>query len=278
MRRLIQFLIKFRDFLIFLILQFLFLSIFFNTRNYHKAKMSNTSSAMVGWLMEKKRNITKHFDLEEQNITLLNEVAALRSQVPTSFYALQGDAYVVNNKLVKQQYSYLSAMAINSTSNKRDNYLTLNKGKVQGIEEGMGVITDKGAVGIVLNVSDHYSLVKTALSENIRLGVKSSKNNEYWFMNWEGFNNTITRIDNVKRDIDVVVGDSVVTRGGMGKFPEGVLVGIVDEIISEDGSPQVSLRVKLSVNYSSIYHVYIVKNTLLEEQKKLEQNVINLDE
>ena len=134
----------------------------------------------------------------------------------------------------------------------------------------MGVITDNGAIGVVLNVSDHYSLVKTVLSENIRLGVKSSKNNEYWIMNWEGINNEVTRIDNVKRDIDVAIGDTVVTRGDVGRFPVGVPIGTVDEIIDEDGNPQLSINVRLFVDFSSVYHVYIVKNKLRKEQEELE--------
>ena len=276
MRRLIQFLTKFRDFLIFLALQFLVLSIFFNTRNYHKAKMVNTSSAVVGWFMEKQHNITKHFDLEDQNAVLLNEVAELLNNQPESFYQLQGETYKVNHELVKRQYTYLPATVVQSTDNKRDNYLTLNKGAAQGIEEGMGVINDFGVAGVVLSVSEHYSLVKTILSENIRLGVKSSKNNEYWFMNWRGEDNTIARIDNVKRDLDVELGDSVVTRGGMGQFPEGILVGTVDEIIEEDGNPQVSLNVKLAVNFSNIYHVYIIKNAFKEEQQELENQILDL--
>ena len=238
--------------------------------------MVNTSSAVVGWFMEKQHNITKHFDLEDQNAVLLNEVAELLNNQPESFYQLQGETYKVNHELVKRQYTYLPATVVQSTDNKRDNYLTLNKGAAQGIEEGMGVINDFGVAGVVLSVSEHYSLVKTILSENIRLGVKSSKNNEYWFMNWRGEDNTIARIDNVKRDLDVELGDSVVTRGGMGQFPEGILVGTVDEIIEEDGNPQVSLNVKLAVNFSNIYHVYIIKNAFKEEQQELENQILDL--
>lgn len=238
--------------------------------------MVNTSSAMVGWFMEKKHNITKHFDLEDQNAVLLAEVAELLNNQPESFYQLQGETYRVDDKIVKRQYTYLPALVVQSTDNKRDNYLTLNKGSAQGIEEGMGVINDYGAAGVVMSVSEHYSLVKTVLSDNIRLGVKSSKNNEYWFLIWDGEDKTIASIENVKRDIDVEVGDSIVTRGGMGQFPEGVLVGTVDEIISEDGNPLLNLNIKLAVNFSNIYHVYIIKNAFREEQLELENQILDL--
>lgn len=270
MRRLIQFLTKFRDFLIFLVLQFIVLSFFFNTRNYHQAKLANTSSSVVGWFMERKYNITKHFSLEEQNLQLLEENAQLKALLPESNYLLQENLVTIDNQLYEKQYSFIPARVINISDNRRDNYITIDKGRLQGIEEDMGVITDNGAIGVVLNVSDHYSLVKTVLSENIRLGVKSSKNNEYWIMNWEGINNEVTRIDNVKRDIDVAIGDTVVTRGDVGRFPVGVPIGTVDEIIDEDGNPQLSINVRLFVDFSSVYHVYIVKNKLRKEQEELE--------
>tara|TARA_B110000037_G_scaffold39279_1_gene48533 strand:- start:25095 stop:25928 length:834 start_codon:yes stop_codon:yes gene_type:complete len=270
MRNLIQFLKKFRGFLIFFILQVFVLTLFFNSKDYHRSKMTNTSSSIIGWFIEKKYNIDKHFSLSDANEKLLDANAKLKAQQPESFYLLQGDIYYVNDTLKKEQFQYIPATVINSSSNKRNNYFTLNKGSAQGVEVGMGVISDDGVIGIIADVSHHYSIVMTVLTEKSSTNVKLLKNNEYWFLTWDGLDSDFAQIDDVKRDITIEIGNDVVTRGGGTQFPEGVPVGTIEEIISKDGEQTMGLNVKLNVNYNAVYHVYVIKNMMKDEQLNLE--------
>ena len=278
MRKLLQFLRKFRDFIIFLVLQLFVLGLFFNSKNYHRAQMMNSSSGVIGWFLEKKHNITKHFSLSEANDSLAAENAALLEQLPESFYRLQDKMFYINDTLYEQQYQYVPAQVINSSNNKRDNYFTLNKGTKAGIAENMGVISKDGIVGFVIDVSEHYSVVKTVLSENINISVKMAKNNEHWLLKWDGKDNSIAQINGVTRDIDIKEGDEIVTRGNKGIFPEGQLVGTVDELISIDGKSTLNVNIKLGVNFNSIYHVFVVKNLLKAEQIALEADLLNDNE
>lgn len=278
MRKLLQFLRKFRDFIIFLLLQLFVLGLFFNSKNFHRAQMMNTSSGMIGWFVEKKHNITKHFSLSEANDSLAAENAELMSKLPESFYRLQDRMFYINDTLYEQQYQYVPAQVINSSNNKRDNYFTLNKGSKAGITENMGVISKDGIVGFVIDVSEHYAVVKTVLSENINISVKMAKNNEHWLLKWDGKDNTIAQINGVTRDIDIKEGDEIVTRGNKGIFPEGQLVGTVDQLISIDGKSTLNVNIKLGVNFSSVYHVFVVKNLLKAEQIALEANRLNDNE
>jgi rod shape-determining protein MreC len=275
MQKLIQFLKKFRDFFIFFILQVFVLTLFFNSKAYHRSKMVNTSSGIVGWFLEKKHNITKHFDLEEANEALLEHNAALLAQQPESFYQLQQDVFRVNDTLKKQHFKYIPATVINATSNDSRNYFTLNKGLAQGVYPDMGVISDHGVIGRVIDASDHFSIVMTALSIDSKITVKHESNNEFWFLTWEAYEGNFGIIHNVKRDIAFEVGDKVVTRGGDLIFPTGVPVGTIHEVISEDGSQTISLSIDLAVNYNAVYHVYVVENLMKNEQEQLEQNALN---
>lgn len=274
MRNLFKFLRRFRDFLILVVLQIFVLGIFFNSKNYHRAKLFNTSSAVVGWFVEKKHNITKHFSLTDANERLSYENAVLRNRMPESFYQLQGRIYYVNDTLYRQQYEYFPAEVINSTETKRNNFFTLNKGSDAGIENGMGVMSDKGIIGFVVDVSEHYSIVKTVLSENINVPVKLKKNNEHWLLKWDGMDHDIAQVNGVNRDIDIAVGDTVVTRGGSGMFPIGLPVGIVEELISQDGKQTWDVNIRLAVNFSAVYHVYVIKNLMQQEQQELELRLL----
>ena len=61
------------------------------------------------------------------------------------------------------------------------------------------------------------------------------------------------------------------TRGGGTQFPEGIAVGTIDEIIPNDGEQTIGLNIKLDVNYNAVYHVYVVKNMMKDEQLNLER-------
>ncbi|UKN00682.1 rod shape-determining protein MreC [Paracrocinitomix mangrovi] len=275
MRRLLQFLKKFRDFIIFLLLQVFVLTFFFNSKNFHKAQMINTSNGVVGWFVEKKHNITKHFSLSDANDSLAAENAQLRALLPESFYKLQDKLYYVNDTLYEQQYQYIEAQVINASDNKRDNYFTLNKGTKNGVEEGMGVVSKNGTIGFVTDASAHYSIVKTLLSENINVAVKLRRNNEHWLLKWDGKDNEIVQLNGVTHDIDISEGDTVVTWGNKGIFPENQVVGYVNEIFAVDGKPTINVNVKLAVKFSAIYHVYVVKNLFKKEQDELEGDLFN---
>lgn len=278
MRRLLQFLKKFRDFIIFLFLQLLALGIFFNSKNFHKAQMVNTSSGVVGWFIEKKHNITKHFSLSVANDSLSAENAQLRALLPESYYQLQDRIYSVNDTLHEQQYEYIPAQVINSSDNRRDNYFTLNKGRNSGIEIGMGVIAKNGIIGFVIDASDHYSIVKTLLSENINISARLKRNNEHWLLKWNGKDNDVIQLNGVTHDIDIKKGDTIVSRGNKGMFPENQMVGRVDEIERVDGKSTKNVNVRLSVNFSAVYHVYVVRNFLRDEQEEVESDYYSEEE
>ncbi|MBK9190650.1 MAG: rod shape-determining protein MreC [Crocinitomicaceae bacterium] len=225
--------------------------------------------------MEKKHNITKHFDLEETNANLMQELAAMRTKMPQNYYQLQDRIFYINDTLYKQQYEYVPAEVINSTSTKRDNYFTINKGRLTGIKEGMGVMSGEGIVGFVFDVSEHFSIVKTVLSDNINIPVKLKKNNEHWLLKWDGNDNEIAQVNGVNRDIDIAVGDTVVTRAGRGMFPSGIAVGVVDELISQDGKQTWDVNIRLATDFTSVTYVYVIKNLLQEEQTELELRLVN---
>ena len=81
-------------------------------------------------------------DLAEQN-------ARLQAQTITSFTKVFGSTVEINDTVYLQKYQYTSARVINSSTNKRTNYFTLDRGGVNGIKAGMGVISSKGVIGIV---------------------------------------------------------------------------------------------------------------------------------
>ena len=270
MRNLLKFLKRFRNFLIFIALQVFILSLFFNSKNYHKASFVNSTSAISGWLLQKKYNITKHFSLSEKNILLAEENARLLEKLPVSYYLLENTIYSINDTLHEKQYEYITATVINYSNHKRNNYATLNKGRAAGIEKDMGVIVGDGIVGFVIDVSEHYAIVRTILSDRINIIVQI--NGVMGQLDWRGFDKNIGHIKGITASSNISKGDTVFTMGSSGHFPKGIQVGTVQKAEIENGAATLTIPVKLSTDFSSLNQVYLVKNIFKSEQQSIEEN------
>jgi rod shape-determining protein MreC len=275
MKNLLNFLKRFRDFIIFFLLQVFILGLFFNSKNYHKASFINSSSAISGWMNEKKHNITKHFSLEEEMDSLRNVNSELLALQPSSYYHLQNRIYSISDTLYEQQYNYIPATVINSSTNKRNNYITINRGTLHGIEKEMGVINGNGIIGFVVDVSSHYSVIKTILSENINIGVKfKDRDGVKGQIKWNGKDNTVCQLFGITSDESVEEGESIITQGGKGIFPEGIQVGTIKSI-ENNGGLTLKIEIDLSPNFGNLYSVYIIKNLHKNEMLNLESNYYN---
>ena len=276
MKNLLNFLKKFRDFLIFFFLQVFILGLFFNSKNYHKASFINSSSSVFGWMLEKRYNISKHFLLETQNDSLANANATLLETQSNDFYHLQNKIYSVNDTLYEQQYEYIAATVINSTANKRNNYLTVNIGSLQGIKKEMGVISSDGIVGFVVDVSSHYSVIKTILSDKINISVKlREQSGVKGQIKWDGRDHNTCQLHGVTSDTRIEGNETVITRSSKGIFPEGIKIGTISDNVENNGSLTLDINIKLSTNFNTLSTVYIVNNLLKKEQLQLENQFFN---
>jgi rod shape-determining protein MreC len=273
MRNLIAFFRRFQVFLLFILLQFLALSNYFTSFTYPRIQYLSSIGALNAKLWTIQNDVTKHFNLSKNNRYLQRENKWLREQLPQSCMQLGRGTVKIDDTLYAQQYSYLPAEVINSTFTRRNNYFTINVGKHQGISVGMGVISSRGIVGVIHAVSEHYSLVKTVLTENINIDVLIEKDGIFGLLKWNGENASVGTMTGVSNDLRIRKKRKVITRGGSGIFPRGLLVGWVRNVKQVEGKPVWDVMIQFSENYRTLQQVYVVKNLLLKEQKELEQRI-----
>lgn len=196
-----------------------------------------------------KSNIEKIESLEAENIELKQEINKLKEELKVDY--------------VLSEYDYLNATVISRNSMYWYNNLTIDKGKNNGIEEGMVVINSTGLIGKIVNVSTFSSDVKlittndtnnkisvTVASGNKKLtGLINVYNYEEGFLKVEGISNTET----------VNIGDFVYTSGLGGVFPSGILIGRVDSIVTDVYDLAKIINVKPSASFDDINYVTILK-------------------
>lgn len=273
MRNLFAFLRRFQVFLVFTIMQVFALYTYFSYMNFPRSQYLTSASHVAGTLLTAKHNVTKHLNLSKNNADLQRENIHLREQLPMSFQRLENGIVKINDTLFKQQYEYIPALVINSTFSKANNYFTLNIGSTQGIKRGMGVFSDKGIVGIVHNVSKHFSVVKSVLTANINIDVMIEPIGLFGLLKWDGKYARRGQISGISNDQRIKRWSKVVTRGGSGIFPRGLPVGKVEKLKTVEGKPIWDVVVLFSEDYRKLQRVYVIKNLLKEEQEKLEGTI-----
>lgn len=279
MRNFLAFLRRFRVLLVFAALQGIALSLYFSFVSFPRSQYLTTASAINGTILTVRNDITKHFNLSENNSNLQAENIRLRKLLKESRVSMQNttaqDSLLVeiNDTLWEQQFDYIAATVINSTHDKRNNYFTLNIGSAQGIERGMGVFSDKGVIGTIHNTSTHFSVVKSCLTEAINIDVMIEGSGQFGLMKWNGKDARYGTMYGVSNDSDVKLWSKVITRGGGGIFPRGLTVGKISKKEPVEGKPIWDITVQFSEDFRSVQRVYVIKNLLKEEQEQLESQI-----
>ena len=263
MQRLFNFFIKNKTFVLFLLLFSYALSLTIQSHEYHRSKFLNSSNQITGSVYGTFHSITQYFNLKQENRLLLEENNRLKTKVFN-----QKDSIPVDSVL-EYKYDLFPSLVYKNSYALPNNYLTLNKGQNDSIKEDYGVITSKGIVGIIDATSKNYSRVLSVLNTNSRVNVKLKKTNYFGTLSWDGKSPEITQLKDIQDLVKLSVGDTVVTSGYSSTFPPNIPVGSVESFDLNDTKDLYIIDVKLFNNMKNLEHVYIIKNTDINELKAL---------
>ena len=168
-------------------------------------------------------------------------------------------------------YRFIVADVVSNSVTRLANYVTLNKGRADGVEPDMGVVSDRGVVGIVSTVSEHFSVVIPLLNPKSRLSCKILGSNYFGSLTWNGHDARLANLEELPRHVKFEKGDTVVTSGYSAVFPAGIIVGRVVDYKKQRDDNFYSLDVELATDFRVLDHVRIIKNYRQAEQKKVEQ-------
>ncbi len=270
MRNLLIFISKYNAFFLFIIFEIIALTTFIKNNDFQKATFISSSNEVVGNIYLKVDQLTDYLKLGITNDSLAQENARLRNQLKSSFYVDSSVVKTVSDTIYKQQYTYISARVINNSFNRRNNYLTINRGSNAGITKGDGVISSSGVVGIVINTGPDLATVQSLLHENTRISAMLADSNNVGSLIWDNnLDPTKAMLINFMKQVKIKRGTPVVT-SGYSLFPTGTMLGHISNLDVKDSNNGTGIEVNLSVNFSNLQYVYVVKNKLALEQQGLE--------
>ena len=157
---------------------------------------------------------------------------------------------------------FTTARIIGDTGGIYARTLLLNAGEVDGVHDGLGVITNKGLLGRTINSKYNTTRVLLLSDINSEIPVVVEGISEYGVL--AGTHNDYPALKFMRSTDNIKVGQKILTSGHAGIFPPGIEIG---KIISTAGS----IKVKLYANITDSSYVRIVKYRFINKGKKVKR-------
>lgn len=280
MRNLFEFLLKRSAWIVFLIYVVLCFVLLFNNNPYQRSRYLSSSNALVSGLNSATTSVTGYFGLRTENVDLLyqngrlqNEVIELSRELNALRLQLDGDS--LRRIAAPAAPDFIMAQVIRNSIAHTHNYITIDKGRADGICPEMGVVNQQGVVGIVSTVGKHASVLISVLNPKLRLSCKVKGYDYFGSLVWDGVSSDYALLEEVPSHIEFTPGDTIVTSGFSTAFPEGIAVGMVDKYVIYEYGRLATLRIRLFADIADLNHVRVLKfpeATGMEPEKEEEED------
>jgi rod shape-determining protein MreC len=269
MRNLLNFLLKYINLIVFLVLEGIALSLLINNNNYQNSRIVKVTQGVTRGIQEKIRNVNTYLSLRDINSSLAAENSALRNNL--EHYARQEDLKFVNvtDTLLRQEYKYTSARVINNSVNKQKNFFTIDKGTRQGMKIDMAVTDGNDVAGVIIGCSQNFSIAISLLNIDFRLSAKIKSSGYFGSLTWDGRNYRHAVLNEIPQHINISVGDTVETTSYSAIFPEGMRIGTISDF-KKSGSDFYNITVELFTDFKKIQYVNVIGYMKRKEQMELE--------
>lgn len=277
MQNLIQFLRNNFHVFLFLFLQMLSLIALIRFNNYHQSVFFNTASAFNGNILEKRNELLSYFNLRDKNDALRKENIKLRTAGTENFLFFSSDTFLFKNREGVVQFSYIPAKVINNSIKHPKNYFTVNRGREHGIYRGMGVMAPTGVAGVIVEVSEHFSVAMSILNKDFKLTPKINKVVHYGNVAWNGDDPRYVQIHKISDYYEVLEGQEVSTTSFAHFFPRDIAIGRIKSSKKSGDGKYLDIDVELATDMSQLSTVYLIKNIYKQELDSLENGLTNED-
>lgn len=218
---------------------------------------------LLGNVTSGAENIVKSYlwlrNVRDENESLKEQLAALEQKV-TDYR----EAYVENMRLRRlldfKATIHVDTVAAQVVLHDLTGWfqtLIVDKGFRDGVAPDMPVVNDEGIVGRVLDVSDRYSRVLLITDPGSSVDAIVQRNRVRGVLS--GKDGTSCVLKYVRGNLDVQVGDLIITSGKDGVFPKGLRLGVIQGIIKDPVDLFQRIEVKPLVRLGALEELLVLK-------------------
>lgn len=257
----------------------------FNYNKYQHTVYSATAGEITGKVSSQVNNVEYYFLLKKTNDSLVKVNANLYNklkqnyEMPDSVTKLAIDTMQIDTVYHKRKYLYMPAKVIGNSVSQPNNYLEVHRGSLEGVTPDLGVTDiNNSVVGTVVDVSKNYAVIMSLLHRQSNISAKLKKSGETGSIIWDGIRPNIVTLKDISKDVKVAKGDTVITSGFSDKFPFGLLIGTVREVVNDKTNSTYLIKVKTAANFYNLQYVNIINNLQKDEPQLLLKSVKKINE
>lgn len=264
MRNLFLLIWKNQFLVLFILLEIISIFLISKSYSYHGAVTHNTISAVNGTIFENYSSVSNYLHLKTDNRLLAEENARLRNKLSTSLNST--DTNVV---FIDSLFRYHSANVISNSIYKKKNFVMINKGLKHGINKEMGVVNPTGVVGVVIGVSENYSLIMSLLHPEMRISGMIKNTGQLVNVIWDTDDYNFGTVIDIPSHIRLNIGDTILTSGNSLLFPAEIEIGTVTAHKQNFNKSLSTAQIQYTCNFGKLNEVYVIENLMKTEQDSL---------
>lgn len=254
---------------IFIILEVAALNMLRSSGTMQNIWFSKTCHTVMAKVWGSSQAVSQYFSLRKANDELAQENFELTVRIARLEYALADsipESIIAN---LVGNFRYTPATVAKISDNTEHNYIIISKGSEDGIKPGSGIITRKGAVGIIDAVGKHYSYARSFKNHDMSISTRIGKEGTVGPMEWDGISSNGAVLKEIPHHVQFEPGDTVYTSGFSSIFPAGIPLGTIGEARIVNGATY-EIKISLFEDFSAIRYVTIAENTGKDEIEELE--------
>jgi rod shape-determining protein MreC len=243
----------------------------YNNGALQRMWFSEAAQGFMGNVWGSTQKVKDYFHLGRANDSLALENHALRVKIAQleEVLAESGLDMPEFKDSKTRHFSYVPANIMKISNNKQHNYMIIGKGAADGVTEGAGIITSKGAVGIIDAVSEHFSYARSFKNHEMSISARLGRNGAIGPLSWDGKSSAGAILKEIPHHMEFHQGDTIYTSGHSSIFPADIPLGTAGKAKIVNGATY-EIEVTLFEDFAALRHVTIVENLGRDEMKTLE--------
>ena len=273
MHKLFEFIRSVYVVVLFLILEVMALNHYARSNAYTQARLLTRSNQVVGGVQGLFSRVRQFCSLGSENRRLTERVISLEEELARYRAAeAEGQLAVLRDSVDSLPYFYSTARVTASTINRTRNFIVIDRGSKQGVEQNLALLAANGAMaGYVVSVSKNYAVALSVLSPRFQASGKLKNDPDYYgSIRWEGGDSRFVTMNELPKYADIHEGDEIVSTGFSDYFPPEVPIGTVESFSLNETKTYYTVKVRLAADMSALSNVILARSKDFEELQGLE--------
>lgn len=231
-----------------------------------KTPVQRLVSSVAEWLESIYGHMYEYDELIAENEQLRAELAKAQEEARNGVAAVEENERLRELLDFEEKHSDMTleaAKIVSWTTSNWSNSFTISKGTANGIEVGDSVITEYGVlVGQVVEVGVTWATITTTIDLSTNIGALVSENGASGLLmgDFSMMQDGCAKLAYLTDGAQIFTGDTVLTSGAGGAFPQGLVIGTVSSVQAEAGGQVEYGVVKPGCDINALVQVFVVKD------------------